>query len=82
MEITGDTLVPLDWCKSGEQLTIEQWGQKEYDVGFKIGREHGIKAAVTYLEKLSAEYFIGGKDELAKITRNLASEIKNLKPSW
>jgi hypothetical protein len=70
----GETKVPLNWT-GGEEMTVEQWGQREWDSGNKTGRENGVKAAVVKLKLIAGDRFMLGNDEEARLIRALAEQV-------
>jgi hypothetical protein len=77
MQVSENCIVPKDWVDGKENVTVEEWGQREYDHGFKAGQLTGIKSVVAYLMNKAADKFRVGLDEDAKNIRNLAREIQN-----
>lgn len=68
--------VPLNWT-DGAEMTILEWGQREYDSGHKCGVRNGIAAACKYLNQKAAECFLGrAEDGKAIMLRSLADEIE------
>ncbi len=57
------------------ELTVCEWGQSEYDSGYKSGRANGIAFVREHLMDLAAAKFTDGFDEQAKQLRDLAKSL-------
>lgn len=76
-EINWETLkVPLDWT-DGKEMTIEQWGHREYQCGLNTGRVQGLQEAAKWLMDGAQAAFANGDDKAASTLRNLSSQIKD-----
>jgi hypothetical protein len=74
--VTEESPVPKDWV-DGKEMTVGQWGQREYDSGYKAGMKNGMEHAAGILMGKALDLFVDAKqDERAKELRTLAEEIK------
>ncbi len=67
--------VPLNWT-NGEEMTVEQWGQREYDSGLKTGRDQGVSMCVMKLREMACRLFADSKDDQAVFLRKVAIDIE------
>lgn len=70
--------VPAGWT-SGKKLTVEEWGQREYDSGLKAGQTNGRGQAAQHVLKLAAAAFAKEEDDLAQRLRRIAKDLEELK---
>ena len=70
-------VVPPEWC-DGKILTVEQWGQREFDSGSKSGQQNGIERAASFLMDKAALHFRNGRDVEAKMIRQYAHELESI----
>lgn len=58
-------------------LTIEEWGQTEYDSGMKVGITQGRADTLTQIMKLACQKFVSGDDVEAELLRALHTRLKD-----
>ncbi len=74
--LTGEEIVPEEWSGKGVQMTLDEWGVREYKSGFKSGCTQGLTMAVIKIRQLAQQAFIDKHDEKARWLRELADEIQ------
>lgn len=74
--VREESPVPKDWV-DGKEMTVRQWGQREYDSGYKAGMKNGMEHAAGILMGKALDLFVDAKqDERAKELRSLAEDLK------
>lgn len=69
--------VPLEWS-DGKEMTVEEWGNREYEFGRRTGFRDGIKTAAEWLLKGATQAFACGHDKHATELRSLSQQIREL----
>lgn len=69
-------LVPKDWA-DGKEMSVGEWGQREFDSGHKAGVKSGIDRAREFLMEKATEAFRRGLDSEAMNLRALAKELSD-----
>src|SRR5690606_32060002 len=71
----ADDLISADMADGHAFLTVEQWGQWQYDLGDEYGEETGMKMAAQIIEQRAIKLFTQEKDAEARKLRELAKEL-------
>lgn len=58
-------------------LTIEEWGQTEYDSGKKVGEKQARAQLLQRIMEIAGKSFTEGKDEHAYTLRQLHKQLKD-----
>lgn len=57
-------------------LTVEEWGQTEYDSGLKVGERQARALLLQRIMEIAGKSFMEGKDEHAQTLRQLCTQLK------
>jgi hypothetical protein len=75
-ELTADITVPADWVNGKENVTIQEWGQREWDSGLKTGYATGIEYAQQFILTKALAAFERNEDDLARMLRRLSQDLE------
>lgn len=74
-KVSESDLVPADWMDGRTDATVEEWGQKEYDFGYKTGKGNGVAFAADWIMEQATEAFGEGRDADAARLRKLSKDV-------
>lgn len=77
----GPTAMYEQYCvncgfEDKEHMSVEEWGQTEYDEGKKAGIEEGKALLIQEVKKMAAEAFADERDVEAELYRDLVKVLK------
>jgi hypothetical protein len=73
--VSEHSMVPKDWV-DGKEMTVEDWGQREYDSGYKVGVNNGLEQAAAQVMGIALNLFTQGYDGEAGKWRKVAEDLK------
>ena len=68
--------VPADWMDGKAGVTVEDWGQRQWDAGQRAGRDEGITFAVNTLRQHAAFLWLRGNSLVADAIKAMADGLK------
>lgn len=79
IEVHEEDLVPLAWGGAeDERMTVDQWGQREYNQGVSAGCRLGRQTLLQHISHKAGQAFVNRQDDQARLLRELVVELQNL----
>jgi hypothetical protein len=74
--VNENDLVPAEWCDGKQGVTVDYWGQRQFDSGLKTGIRQGLEEAADWLMQQAVIAFQNKDDDRAKEFRKLSEGVK------